>query len=406
MPTYNRAAYLRETLKAVLGQTLAPRELIVWDDGSTDATSDICAQFGAAVTYRRQPNAGKSRALNEALKLAKSEFIWIVDDDDIPRPDGCQHLYETLQSSQARIAAGSFVRFHDDGHRQPEIARTLKPPSYWPDLTTGTALRHILEECFIFQPGMLVNRSCYKAVGGFREDLPRSIDYEMLVRLALHTPIAISNEIIFEQRIHSGNRGPRSARHAAGDMQARWVENDQKAFAKLKPKLSLDVFEDMFEADSHDLCRRAALLQRGCVFARRLMWHEAIDDFMQASMIARNEPLAPIEASILKRAVSGKYFPTAALEPEVANRFATLRRNGNLARVLAATLSRGMAWRIRKSFQRGNAKKFAALSRIAYQIGGGGAVIHGNGNTATSSSTLRERSSHRARSIATQLVSQ
>lgn len=389
VPTYNRAGFLLETLEALTQQSWPALEIIVWDDGSTDATSSVCANFSQQVTYRRSENAGKSRALNNALHVAKGAFIWIVDDDDLPRPDSCKILMSAISNSGARIAAGSFVRFADNQASGP---RANMPPSFWPDLSVGSPLRHILEECFIFQPGMLVHRSCYEAVGPFREDLPRSIDYEMLVRLALYTPIELTDEVVFEQREHSGSRGPAIARHEAGKMQTVWAENDRRAFESLKPQLTYDVFEAMFDSASPSLVRRAARLQRGCVFARRLMWGDAIADFNAAIEAGEDEPLTGLEVSILKRAVSGKYFPQEPFSADIASALATLRQRSPLGRQIASALAWGMAWRVKKTVAQTDAIQFANLMRMAFQLGGTGSFFSPAARNSKSADSLRERS--------------
>jgi glycosyltransferase involved in cell wall biosynthesis len=64
IPTYNRAALLPYAVDSALAQSNRPLEIIVVDDGSKDATEDVCKRYGDAVTYVRQPNAGASRARN------------------------------------------------------------------------------------------------------------------------------------------------------------------------------------------------------------------------------------------------------------------------------------------------------------------------------------------------------
>ena len=61
VPTYNRAAFLKETLQALQKQTRPVDEIIVWDDGSTDGTAEVAHAFGTSIRYFRGEN-GASHA--------------------------------------------------------------------------------------------------------------------------------------------------------------------------------------------------------------------------------------------------------------------------------------------------------------------------------------------------------
>ena len=88
IPTYNRAALLPRALGSVLEQTAADRcEIIVVDDGSTDATAAVLARYGARIRVIRQPNRGLGGARNTGIRAAAGEFIAFLDDDDLWVPD-------------------------------------------------------------------------------------------------------------------------------------------------------------------------------------------------------------------------------------------------------------------------------------------------------------------------------
>lgn len=83
IPTYNRAALLPEAIASALGQSNAPVEVIVVDDGSQDETAAVVGGFGSAVRYIRQSNAGVGVARNTGAGRASGEWVAFLDSDDL-----------------------------------------------------------------------------------------------------------------------------------------------------------------------------------------------------------------------------------------------------------------------------------------------------------------------------------
>lgn len=89
VPTYNRADCILETLETLRAQTHTHWELILVDDGSTDATCDLVTRFfgeDTRLNYIYQQNAGVSHARNIGLKAANGDFIAFLDSDDLWKP--------------------------------------------------------------------------------------------------------------------------------------------------------------------------------------------------------------------------------------------------------------------------------------------------------------------------------
>jgi len=83
VPVFNGERYLRDTLESILGQTYSPLEVIVVDDGSTDSTPEIVADYESRISYLYQGNAGPAAARNLGIGVARGEFIAFLDADDI-----------------------------------------------------------------------------------------------------------------------------------------------------------------------------------------------------------------------------------------------------------------------------------------------------------------------------------
>jgi glycosyltransferase involved in cell wall biosynthesis len=86
IPSYNRGYIIGKSIESVLAQTYRPMEIVVVDDGSTDETRAVVAQFGSAIRYIYQDNGGLAAARNTGLAAAHGEFIAFQDSDDLWLP--------------------------------------------------------------------------------------------------------------------------------------------------------------------------------------------------------------------------------------------------------------------------------------------------------------------------------
>src|SRR5215470_546787 len=83
IPVYNGEAFVAGAIDSVLAQEGVAFELIVVDDGSTDATPEILARYGGAIAVHRQPNRGHGAARNAALPYLRGELVLFFDADDL-----------------------------------------------------------------------------------------------------------------------------------------------------------------------------------------------------------------------------------------------------------------------------------------------------------------------------------
>ena len=98
IPTYNRADLVANAIESVLCQTYRDFEIIVADDGSTDATRARIEPYMDKITYFYQENEGKSVATNRAMERARGKWIAILDSDDVWLPDKLRFQFEALQN--------------------------------------------------------------------------------------------------------------------------------------------------------------------------------------------------------------------------------------------------------------------------------------------------------------------
>lgn len=95
VPVLNVAPYLRECLDSILAQTLVDFEVICGDGGSTDGSFEILQEYAAKdprVKILSKAGSGYGQSVNDCMRMAKGEYIGIVESDDMIKPD----MYETL----------------------------------------------------------------------------------------------------------------------------------------------------------------------------------------------------------------------------------------------------------------------------------------------------------------------
>jgi glycosyltransferase involved in cell wall biosynthesis len=186
IPTYNRGPYIAEAIRSVLGQTYPRVEIIVADDGSTDDTRELVAQFGQGVTYLQLPHRGQPAATrNAGLRATEGEYVAFLDSDDLFLPDKLALQVAALEPHpEAGLAYSNGYFFRDDP--QVPIGRALDGlPT-----PTGDALPDLLRGNFLTSPVVLVRRACLEVAGFFDEDPALFIaeDYELWLRLSAHFP--------------------------------------------------------------------------------------------------------------------------------------------------------------------------------------------------------------------------
>ena len=101
MPVYNVEKYLRNSIQSILNQTISDYELILVDDGSPDNCPKICDEYAVQYPQVRvvhQKNAGLSSARNAGFAIAKGEFVYFPDSDDIIHPDTLDYFKRVIET--------------------------------------------------------------------------------------------------------------------------------------------------------------------------------------------------------------------------------------------------------------------------------------------------------------------
>jgi len=142
VPAYNHASFIHETITSILAQSLDDLELVVVDDGSTDATPEVLAGFRAEPRVRlvAQENRGAHAAISRALSLARGEYVFVCNSDDAFAPTRLERLVAALEGDAEAAAACSWIEVVDEAGKRlgvKEAWRTLPP---WPRPEPGPSL--------------------------------------------------------------------------------------------------------------------------------------------------------------------------------------------------------------------------------------------------------------------------
>jgi len=366
IPTFNRANMIQESINSILAQTRPVREIIIVDDGSTDDTASVVTRYGDRVIYIRKENGGRASALNVALQRCKSDYVLICDDDDIVAADGVEHLAAALDSdATADFAYGTYQHFRDNAS-----GRTYGPPVGWDYDDEPNINIRFLESMFTHLDAMLVRFSLYLKVGPFRHDLARAQDYDMTIRLSRGTRSVHVPKVIFFYREHQGLRGPMTDLFSADQNVEKWLFYKRKVLGSVRQDFTLRDFTPTFALQwGEPLVKRAALLERSCVFARHHMWKEASDDLRQASELSPT-PATPEELHVVERVIYSAsriqevlYYNSAWLAS-----LKTADRTNRYTRDILFTACRPLIGHARYSLRQGNIATGIQSVRILVNI--------------------------------------
>lgn len=234
IPTYNSAAYLARTLQSLVEQTYRHCEIIVVDDGSTDATPQVVEPYLDRIVYHRQPNGGLPAARNKGFELARGEFIAWMDSDDLCEPERLAVQAAYLERNPHVVAIGTEFAAIDVMDRELESAYSAtyysefekhglkglftkreefdgsdvswlsEPFSKRYEVYSGDVWRRLIFGNFMHPPTMLMRRAAVEQAGKLREGITSAEDWEYITRLARLGHVAFVNAPLLRYRKHPG----------------------------------------------------------------------------------------------------------------------------------------------------------------------------------------------------------
>lgn len=193
IPAHNAADYITATLDSALQQSYLSREIIVVDDGSTDATVAICTSYGRAVQLLTQKNAGPGAARNRGILAAKGELIAFLDADDTWLPDKLERQVRLMFAEpRPDLTFTDFLFEREPG--QPLVRAFSLSPQLYGHRRLATVDKGWVVQDSLFEPLLLRNyigtstvmavKSCLVDAGLFDQTFPSAQDRELWLRVA------------------------------------------------------------------------------------------------------------------------------------------------------------------------------------------------------------------------------
>lgn len=210
IPSYNSAAFLKDAIDSVLAQTVAPAEVVVIDDASTDSSRDIVEEaISAGHPVRHvglKNNVGPASARNIGLEMCCTPLVAFLDADDTWVNDHIHYLLQLLsQRSDAVLVFG----------------RTLRAADAQPEKPVDVLLSSLLYENPIPQSGVLARCSALLKAGRYTEGKRHGEDFDLWLRLALEGSIVDSGRWSVVRRKHSAQATNNAKKMYAGAWDAR-----------------------------------------------------------------------------------------------------------------------------------------------------------------------------------------
>lgn len=201
IPTYNSAKFIVHALQSIFSQTYQDFEIIVIDDGSTDATKAVLEPYLDRLYYVYQENAGESSARNHGLSLAKGEYIAFLDADDLYKPNKLERQLSVFLKDSSIDVVYNDVEVVDENLQFISILKSEEVYETEQDFLCMLLVRQIV-------PGpasIMLKRECIDSGIRYPEQYKNAEDYQFIIELAMHHRFKYLEEALYVYRRHSKN---------------------------------------------------------------------------------------------------------------------------------------------------------------------------------------------------------
>jgi glycosyltransferase involved in cell wall biosynthesis len=190
--THNRPTLLPRAIESAF-RAAAQAEVVVVDDASTDATSEVCQSFPAVKYVRAERRQGVAGARNLGVLAGTSDYVSFLDDDDVRLPGSLDLQLAALQSAPEAGLVYGRMSVGDESCEPGGETLPLSCPQ-------GDVFWKLLRRNFIPCGSVVFRKSCLSRVGLLDETIPGLDDWDLWVRIAEMYPVIAVNEPVFVWR--------------------------------------------------------------------------------------------------------------------------------------------------------------------------------------------------------------
>lgn len=196
IPSFNHARFIRATIDSVLDQKGVPVEILVFDGGSQDGTTDILRSYGDRISWVSKKDRGQTDAINQGLQKATGDILAYLNSDDIYLEGALEKVGNFFRDQPAAaMVYGEAWHLREDGsilERYPS-----EPWNY----------KRLCETCFICQPAVFWRRGVVQRFGIFDERRDWCMDYEYWMRVGRTLPFHfLEGEYLAGSRLHQDTK--------------------------------------------------------------------------------------------------------------------------------------------------------------------------------------------------------
>ena len=207
----NGDPFMEEAIESVLAQTFDDWELILVDDGSTDASTELAKSYAEKhpgriryVEHDGHANLGRSASRNLGIDVARGTYLTFLDADDVYFPDKLKEQVALMRANpQLAMVSGCNVEWYswNGGTDRVNLVgyafdTVIEPPE-------AVLKMYPLGEAYAIQPEHMLRLDAVRQVGGYENEFPGMFDDQVLaLKLYLEWPVMFSSQTWLKYRQH------------------------------------------------------------------------------------------------------------------------------------------------------------------------------------------------------------
>ncbi|MCA1815264.1 MAG: glycosyltransferase [Acidobacteria bacterium] len=210
-PTFNQSQFLRDTVESVLAQDYPRVEYLVLDDGSTDATPQILAEYTGRIEWESQPNMGQTPTINKGWQRLRGEIVTWLNSDDTLLPGALTKAVDYFKRNpEVGVVFGDTLFTGEDG----------TPIERSPARGAFDYERFVVEcENPIAQPSAFIRRRVVEDTGLLDPHYYYFMDWDFWLRAGARHRIEYAPELFSTYRLHAESKTVAQAARAAPELE-------------------------------------------------------------------------------------------------------------------------------------------------------------------------------------------